>query len=117
VVGDTGDGCGAVGGAIAINSAGAWRIDDPQVFGPRSYLCKKRQLRCGFVLPLATDVMLDHTVLFEMLAPSQQGPVYVRLVPDAKFVRIGGEFDLNVAQVEAWVAILKAMKGHMRRSG
>jgi hypothetical protein len=60
--------------------------------------------------------MLDHPVLFEMLAPSQQGPVYVRLAADAKLVKIGGEFDLNVAQVDAWIAILQAMKDHMRRS-
>jgi hypothetical protein len=84
----------------------------------RGHICVRRVGYAAIcVLPFATDVMLDHTVLFEMLAPSQQGPVYVRLVSDAKLVKIGGEFNLNVAQVEAWIAVLKAMRDHMRRSG
>jgi hypothetical protein len=61
--------------------------------------------------------MQTHPVLFEMLAPSQQGPVYVRLIGDAKVVKIGGEFNLNVAQVQAWIGILEAAKDQMRGSG
>jgi hypothetical protein len=48
-----------------------------------------------------------------MLAPSQQGPVYVRLAGDAKAVKIGSEFNLNAAQVQAWIAILEAAKDQM----
>jgi hypothetical protein len=53
--------------------------------------------------------------LFEMLAPSQQGPVYVHLAPDAKVAKIGAEFNLDAAQVEAWIAILEAVRERMRR--
>jgi hypothetical protein len=63
------------------------------------------------------EVMHAHAVLFEMLAPSQQGPVYVRLVGDAKAVKIGSEFNLNAAQVQSWLAILEAAKDQMRDPG
>lgn len=61
--------------------------------------------------------MLAHPALFEMLAPSQQGPVYIHLVADGKVVKIGGEFNLNAAQVEAWLAILEAVRHRMKVSG
>jgi hypothetical protein len=58
-----------------------------------------------------------HPVLLEMLAPSQQGPVYIRLAGDANAVKIGSEFNLNAAQVQAWIAILEAAKDQMRVPG
>jgi hypothetical protein len=61
--------------------------------------------------------MQAHAVLLEMLAPSQQGPVYVRLVGDAKAVKIGSEFNLNAAQVQSWLAILEAARDQMRDPG
>ena len=59
--------------------------------------------------------MLAHPVLFEMLAPSQQGPVYVRLVGNEKLVKIGTEFNLNAAQVQTWIVILEAAKDQLQR--
>jgi hypothetical protein len=75
-----------------------------------SYVCTPTQsLTCRHVLA--------HPALFEMLAPSQQGPVYIHLVADGKVVKIGGEFNLNAAQVEAWLAILEAARQRMKVSG
>ena len=62
---------------------------------------------------IASRPALAHPALFEMLAPSQQGPVYIHLVADGKVVKIGGEFSLDAAQVEAWLAILEAARQHM----
>ena len=59
--------------------------------------------------------MFAHPVLFEMLAPSQQGPVYVRLAGNEKLVKIGTEFNLNAAQVQAWIVILEAAKDQLQR--
>ena len=58
-----------------------------------------------------------HPVLFEMLAPSLQGPVYVTLVADGKLVKIGGEFNLSADQVEKWISILEAVQNRMKRKG
>jgi hypothetical protein len=67
------------------------------------------------VLERGIAAMLDHPVLFEMLAPSQQGPAYVRMLGDAMVVTIGSEFNLNAAQVQAWIAVLAEAKNHMQR--
>ena len=50
-----------------------------------------------------------------MHAPSQQGPVYVRLVGNEELVKIGTEFNLNAAQVQAWIVILEAAKDQLQR--
>jgi hypothetical protein len=60
--------------------------------------------------------MLAHPTLFEMLAPSQQGPVYMRLVTNGNLLKIGGEFNLNAAQVDAWIAILEVVQERIKRS-
>jgi hypothetical protein len=58
-----------------------------------------------------------HSVLFEMLAPSLQGPVYVTLVGDGRLLKIGGEFNLSADQVETWISILEAVQDKMKRAG
>jgi len=50
-----------------------------------------------------------------MHAPSQQGPVYVRLVGNEELVKIGTEFNLNAAQVQTWIVILEAAKDQLQR--
>jgi len=58
-----------------------------------------------------------HSALFEMLAPSLQGSVYVTLVGDGRLLKIGGEFNLSADQVETWISILEAVQDKMKRAG
>jgi hypothetical protein len=53
--------------------------------------------------------------LLEFLAPSLQGPVYVRLGANDRLLKIGGEFNLSVEQVERWINILEAFQRRMRK--
>jgi hypothetical protein len=55
--------------------------------------------------------------VFEMLAPTLQGPVYVRVAADGVRLDIGGEYQLDADQVDRWLAILALSKQRMRRHG
>ena len=64
----------------------------------------------------ATTTMHAQPGVFEMLAPSLQGPVYVRLLVNEKLLKIGSEFNLSADQVDAWIDILEAAQERMKRS-
>jgi hypothetical protein len=67
------------------------------------------------------DVESESTILprriFEMLGPTLQGPVYVRLVADGTRLDIGGEYQLDADQVGRWIDVLASAKQRMRRRG
>jgi hypothetical protein len=55
------------------------------------------------------------STLLEFLAPTLQGPVYVRLGANYRLLKIGGEFNLSAEQVERWIDILEAFQERMRK--
>lgn len=57
--------------------------------------------------------MSSYPILFEALAPSLQGVVYLRLSADARLLRVGADFDLTASHVEKWIAALTDVRDRM----
>jgi hypothetical protein len=86
------------------------------LYGGRKTSVKKRGYHLKTMkVHRTTAEMPTQPAVLEKLAPSLQGPVYLRLAANQKLLKVGGEFDLSAEQVSAWIEILEAVQDRMQR--
>src|SRR5262249_28508637 len=79
--------------------------------------CHKLVRKRSYDRPMGIESQSTVTLrrFFEMLGPTLDGPVYVRLAADGTRLDIGGEYQLDADQVGRWIDVLASAKQRMRR--